>query len=143
MFDKISKRLGLRFEYLEARTPGEARRALAAKAKRGRCDALVANGPLGDMSKVLLAHGLSEKIPVLATDPRLAKGGALLTVHADLGENFWDQELGMIDKMLSGMSPARIPVEKPKRLLLSINEKTAKRLGLTIPDALRLSAQLF
>jgi putative ABC transport system substrate-binding protein len=45
-----------------------------------------------------------------------------------------------VDKILRGANPADLPVEQPTRLALEVNIKTAKALGITIPDSLLVLA---
>jgi putative tryptophan/tyrosine transport system substrate-binding protein len=65
--------------------------------------------------------------------------GGLLSYAADLAANF-RYAAKYVDKLLKGAKPANLPVEQPTKCELVINLKTAKALGLTIPQSLLLRA---
>jgi putative ABC transport system substrate-binding protein len=68
-----------------------------------------------------------------------AEAGCLIGYGED--EIEWTRQMaGIVHKILMGAKPADIPIEQPTKLKLVINLKTAKALGLTIPQSLLLRA---
>jgi putative ABC transport system substrate-binding protein len=67
------------------------------------------------------------------------EAGALVGYTADMSEQY-DRVAGFIDRILRGAKPSELPVEQPTRFKLTINLKTAKALGITIPQSLLLRA---
>ena len=68
-----------------------------------------------------------------------AEAGCLIGYGED--EIEWTRQMaGIVHKILMGTKPADIPIEQPTKLKLVINLKTAKALGLTIPQSLLLRA---
>ena len=81
----------------------------------------------------VIALALDAKVPLAATSSEWAKAGALVSY----GPNYTDlfrRAAEIVDKILRGTKPGDIPVEQPTKFDLVINLKTAKALGLSIPD---------
>jgi putative tryptophan/tyrosine transport system substrate-binding protein len=68
-----------------------------------------------------------------------ARDGGLLSYAADTGE-LWHRAASYVDRILRGASPAELPVQFPTKFEMIINLKTAKALGLTIPETLLATA---
>jgi len=88
---------------------------------------------------VLLDLAARKRLPTMWGIAEMADVGGLMSY----GVNFSDHMRGAatyVDKILRGARPADLPVEQPTRLELVINLKTAKALGLTLPQSLLLRA---
>jgi putative ABC transport system substrate-binding protein len=70
-----------------------------------------------------------------AGDREYAAGGGLLAYAVNRPE-MWRRAAGLVDKILKGANPANLPFEQADRIDLVINLKTARALGLTIPQSL-------
>jgi putative ABC transport system substrate-binding protein len=69
----------------------------------------------------------------IATIPTFAEAGGLAHYSPD-ARGFFDRTASYIDRILKGARPSDLPVEEPTSLELVINLKTAKAIGLTIPQ---------
>jgi len=78
---------------------------------------------------------LQNRMPAIFGFREFADLGGLITYGANLREQF-RRAAGFVDKILKGASPGDLPIEQPTRFELVINLKTAKALGLTVPDKL-------
>lgn len=130
-----ARQLGVEFQVLEARTVEEIEPAIDAVVK-GRADALYVPG---DPLFHIPAHRIPDlaaraKLPSLYFSRELVTAGGLMSYGPDFIEMF-RRSAAYIDKILKGAKPADIPVEQPSKFLLVINLKTAKALGITIPQS--------
>ena len=80
-----------------------------------------------------------ERLPTFYRDRTFVEGGGLMSYGADWADLFRRAPI-YVDKILRGARPGDLPVEQPTKFELVINMKTAKALGLTIPQTLLLRA---
>jgi putative tryptophan/tyrosine transport system substrate-binding protein len=85
--------------------------------------------------KRVFDYALEHKIPAIYEAEYIARDGGLMSYGADQRESL-DRAADMADRILKGAKPADLPFEEPTRYLFVINVKTAKAMGLTIPNAL-------
>jgi putative ABC transport system substrate-binding protein len=78
-------------------------------------------------------------VPVVSNNPVYGESGALITYGVDFTE-LVRQAAGYIDRILKGAVPADLPVQNPTKFELVVNLKTAKMLGLTVPQNLLVAA---
>jgi putative ABC transport system substrate-binding protein len=78
-------------------------------------------------------------LPTVFENPVLARDGGLVSYGADFRDNF-GRSARYVDNILRGAKPSELPVQMPVKYLLIINLKTAKALGITVPQALLVAA---
>jgi len=132
--------LQVQLRMLEARSAGEIDSAIAA-AVRERSDALLvlADPTLTSQRKRIVDLAARARLPVGGMFRTFAEVGALVSYGPDVVEI--SRQLAVYaDKILKGAKPSDLLVEEPMRYELVINLKSAKALGLTIPQTLLLRA---
>jgi len=115
--------------------------AFSAMAKEGVSALLVANFAwLYDHTAEVAALALKHRLPTIGGSTiRFAQGGGLLAYGPSVPD-LWRRAAGHVDRILKGAKPGDLPIEQPTKFELVINLKTAKALGLTIPQTLLLRA---
>jgi len=89
--------------------------------------------------KRVIDFALVHRIPAMYEASLLVQDGGLMSYGANQDDNF-RRAASYVDRIFKGASPSTLPVERPGRYYLTIDLKTAKALGLTIPPALLLRA---
>jgi putative tryptophan/tyrosine transport system substrate-binding protein len=135
-----SRLLGLTLQSYEVRDPNELPRALVAMA-RGRPDALlVFISPLTTAYRpIIVESALKRRLPTMFGLKADVEAGGLISYSANLPAVF-RRAAHYVDRILKGAKAGDLPIEQPTRLELVINLKTAKAIGLTIPQTLLLRA---
>ena len=82
---------------------------------------------------------LEHRLPAIHLLKEYAQAGLLIANGPDLQDNF-RRAAGYVAKILGGSKPGDLPVEQPTKFELVINLKTAKAIGITIPQSLLLRA---
>jgi len=126
--------------YAEVARPEEIEPALSRLAKEGAQALVVMPGSfVGTERRRVVKLALTHRWPVVATASEFAEEGALLSYGVNSSANY-RRAAYYVDRILKGAKPGELPIEQPTKLELVINRKTAKLLGLTIPQSLLISA---
>ena len=132
--------LGLRLQHLDVNGPSDFAAAFAA-AKRANAEAiLLVESPRAVANRAAVAElGIKHRLAIMSQFSRIVEAGGLMSYGPDLSDLF-RRAATYVDKILKGAKPADLPIEQPTTFDLVINLKTAKALGLTIPQTLLLRA---
>ncbi len=137
---EAGKQLNIQIDSLEARNPVEIGRAFQEASKRGVHGLIVFDDPvIWSYRKVVVAAADTARIPTIYGYSEYVSEGGLIS-YGPHRPDLYRRTASYVDKMLKGAKPADLPIERPTRFELYVNAKTAKSLGLTIPTALRLTA---
>jgi putative ABC transport system substrate-binding protein len=97
---------------------------------------LVQDDPYAFFGRAQIAElGLKHRLPVAAGTPDSALAGALMAYGPDRVD-LYRRAAGFVDRILKGARPADLPFEQATKYHLVLNMKTAKALGLMIPQSL-------
>ena len=135
-----ARQLGLQLHSLEIRSPHDFVQAFEAAAK-ARAGALYLTGDPAITPNLerIAALATKSRLPSTFTRTEFADSGGLVTYAPDQGDLF-RRAATYVDKILKGAKPGDLPVERSTKFELVINMKTAKTLGITIPQSLLLQA---
>ncbi len=136
-----AEKLGVALVRMEVSTPEEIDNAFAAM-KRDKAGAVYVplDALFQQQSDQIGQLALRHRLPCMGVDSRIAQAGCLMS-YGGRSEDRYRYAATYVDKIFKGRSPSELPVEQPTRIDLYINGKTAKALGLKIPQALLISAE--
>jgi putative ABC transport system substrate-binding protein len=133
---ETARALGLELQTVEVRQRSEFARAFAtltawrANAVLALSDPVMGN-ELAQISKLAAQH----RLPAMYSRREFAEVGGLLTYGPSFSDNY-RRAASYVDKILKGAKPGDLPVERPTLFDLAVNLKTARTLGLTMPESL-------
>ena len=134
--EKAARTLGIRLDVIETRDAEEIERALGG-ASRSRATGMltIADAFLWSQRARIVALTARHRLPSMFPEEEFVEAGGLMAYGPYVPDNF-RRAAGYVDKILKGAKPADLPVEQPTKYKLVVNLKTAKTLGLTIPQSL-------
>jgi len=142
-FDQLAKQsrdtaqsLGLELQFFEVRAITDLEAAFDGMAKAGIEALVVLQSPMFNAQAKRLADlANTHRLPTMYEFRAFAVNGGLISYGADFND-VYRRAATYVDRLLKGAKPADLPVEGPTKLDLVINRKTAKALGLEMPQAL-------
>jgi putative ABC transport system substrate-binding protein len=122
---------------IDVRDGQEIERAIAAFAQQPNGGLIVTGSPSAELHRdLIIALAARYRVPgIYPNRSFVAAGGGLFSYGADTIDQY-RRAASYVDRILKGEKPADLPVQAPTKFELAINLKTAKALGLTVPDTL-------
>ena len=132
--------LAIELSFVSATTPEDFGRAFSAVSRAHAQALYVLDAPLFFAHRTTLLKLASRaRLPAIYSERSWGDEGGLMSY----GANYLDlyrRSAAYVDKILKGAKPADLPIEQPTKFELVVNLKTAKALGLTIPESVLLQA---
>jgi putative ABC transport system substrate-binding protein len=114
--------------------------AFAAQSHQGRGGVIgIADTFITEHRDLIIALAARHRFPAIYGNRIFVPFGGLLAYSADFPDIF-HRAAGYVDRILKGEKPGNLPVQAPSKYALTVNLKTAKALGLSIPQSLLATA---
>jgi putative ABC transport system substrate-binding protein len=136
----VAPSLSIELSFVSARTPEEFGPAFS-RIGRAHVQALyvMESGFFQVHRTMLLKLASNARIPVMYGEREFVDAGALMSYGPNVGDLF-RRSAGYVDKILKGSKPSDLPIEQPTQFELVVNLKTARALGIAIPQSILLQA---
>jgi len=135
-----ARTIGARVQPLGVREPDDFDEAFASMVRDPPDAILMVSDALTRLNRRRVYEFAAEhRLPATYERANYVREGGLSSLSPDIDETF-DRATYLVDRILKGAKPADLPFEQPTLFHLSINLKTAKALGLTVPPSLLASA---
>lgn len=140
--DAAGRALGIRIQRIDVRVASDLEDAFKSAVAAGSGAVMIPDDPLSFSARQQLADlALKHRIPSTAGQPQHAEVGALIAYGPDRMD-LYRRAASFVDKILKGAKPAELSIEQPTKFDFVVNLKTAKAMGLTIPQAILARADV-
>jgi putative ABC transport system substrate-binding protein len=131
-----ARSIGVQFQVVEAAKVNDFDAAFSAMAKERAEGLIVLVNPMFNVQrKHIIERATNHRLPAIYEWKSFVQSGGLISYGADVPD-IYRRAAGFVDKILKGTKPGDLPVEGPTKIDMGINLKTAKALGLTIPESI-------
>jgi putative ABC transport system substrate-binding protein len=138
--EAAARQIDVALEVVDNRSPDDFEGAFAAMVGKRVGAVIVGGGPLTYMRRQQIADlALKHRLPAIHVLNEFAQAGLLMSYGPNLPE-MYRRAASYVAKILRGAKPGDLPVEQPTKFELVINLRTAKALGVAIPQSLLLRA---
>ena len=138
-FRSLARALGVSVRIMPVGTLADIQAALTTIHKERPQVLIVLESALMHQHLHTIMDSVAHRLPVISQKRDFAEAGALLSYSVDWLAMF-RRSAGYVDKLLKGANPGDLPIEQPTKFELVVNLKTAKALGITIPESILLRA---
>jgi putative ABC transport system substrate-binding protein len=140
-YEIVARELKIQLQSLEVRGPNPDFEGAFQASVKERMSALITitDALLNRYPKRIADLAIKNRLPSMYEASGWVEAGGLMSYSANDAENFRRAAI-YVDKILKGTKPADLPVEQPTKFELVINLKTAKRIGVTIPQSVLFRA---
>jgi putative ABC transport system substrate-binding protein len=140
ILEAAAQKTNVKLLSMQAGTAAEIDSTFATISREGAGAVIVTLNPLYVQQRRQIAELAAKyRLASIAPNSEYAEAGGLMSYGQNQSENY-RRAATYVDKIFKGAKPADLPIEQPTKLELIINGKTAKALGLTIPQTLLISA---
>jgi putative ABC transport system substrate-binding protein len=132
----VAPSFGVELRPADVRDAGQIERTITAFAREPNGGLIAIAGALANVHRdLIIGLAARHRLPAVYAYRHFVTGGGLISYGPDTVDQY-RRAAGYVDRILKGEKPADLPVQAPTRYELAINRKTAKALGLTVPDKL-------
>jgi putative ABC transport system substrate-binding protein len=136
----VAPSLSIELSFVPAQTPEQLGPAFSAVSRAHAQALYVIDDPFFMVHRATLYKLASKaRLPGIYGARQLVDAGGLMSYGTDPGDLF-RRAAGYVDKILKGAKPGDLPIEQPTKFELVVNLKTARALGITIPESILLQA---
>jgi putative ABC transport system substrate-binding protein len=134
--------LGIQLQSLPVLNADEIDAALRAAEQASAQAIVVMEDPMIQSNRARIAEfAMRQHWPVIGEFRPIVDAGGLMSYGPDIVD-LWRRTAAYVDKILKGANPGDLPVEQPVKFEMAINLKTAKAIGLTVPEVLLVQADV-